>query len=250
MNEEVVVGLYHCLVDALDARGHGPERPLKVSQLYQELVPYSAVRGPLDLELNADYEHALLRLLAGERRLVRLEPSQARDELKREAEQPFPTVGLFRKFAASDVWVGRAGEAVVPDADREPDHEPDHEPDDEPDHEPDDHARETLQLHFPEPAPMPDRAAPLTGGAVPLRKTARKTAAEPARDASRDPVHELAESHSDCSFCGDSLPPGRRVRFCPFCGADQRLRPCPRCDAVLERAWRYCIACGRDAPTP
>ena len=55
-----------------------------------------------------------------------------------------------------------------------------------------------------------------------------------------------AEAGADCAVCGDGLPAGRRVRFCPHCGGDQRLRPCPRCEAVLEREWRYCIRCGHE----
>jgi hypothetical protein len=246
MNDEVVLGLFHCLVDALEERDHAPDRPLKVSQLYQELVPYSAVRAPLDLELNADYEHALLRLLSGERGLLRLEPRQARAELRREAERPFPAVGLFRKFAASDVWVGRPGDPALPTLDEE----------DGSSHDPDaavSAARDTIQLHFPEPPPLPRRQ----GGAEPARQLVPEPDPEPVREPAREEggeggeaARELVGALSACAFCGHALPGGRRVRFCPFCGADQRLRPCPRCDAVLEQAWRYCISCGRDASVP
>jgi RNA polymerase subunit RPABC4/transcription elongation factor Spt4 len=52
---------------------------------------------------------------------------------------------------------------------------------------------------------------------------------------------------SSCAFCSQVLPVGRTVRFCPHCGGDQSSRPCPSCGEVLEREWRYCIACGSAA---
>jgi hypothetical protein len=105
MTDEIVTRLYRALVEELFRRDHPEDRPVKVSALYQDLVPYQDVRSTLDVELNADYEHALLRLLSGERDLLRLEPAEAREELRREVEAPYPFVGLFRKFSASDVWV-------------------------------------------------------------------------------------------------------------------------------------------------
>lgn len=115
MTDQVVTRLYRALVEELRRRGHPEDRPVKVSELYQTLVPYRAVRSRLGVELNADYEHALLRLLAGERDLLRLEPADYREELHREVEATYPFVGLFRKFSAADVWV------TMPAADDEPD---------------------------------------------------------------------------------------------------------------------------------
>lgn len=299
MNDEVVTRLYRCLVEELDRRGIPEGRPVKVSELYQALVPYRAVRSALGVELNADYEHALLRLLAGERSLLRLEPAQARDELRREVDAPYPFVGLFRKFSASNVWVNRperpmtgrpeepAAPARAPDPLPEPTRSvqsikgPELDPDPAPAAEP---------VAEPEPAPAVEPATP-TGperGAGPGDKPAQRLAAEAENPAPADvdtaaqaeaatdavplssrrlgslaparmPVQlhrepERAESASEaavrggpCTFCGDTMPGGRRIRFCPYCGADQRMRPCPRCDAVLERDWRFCISCGHDA---
>lgn len=98
--------LYRLLVEALRERDADlADRPVTVAEIYQELAPYRGVREALGVDLNADYEHALLRLLAGEDDLLRLEPSAARDELRLELESPNPYVGLYRKFAACDVWV-------------------------------------------------------------------------------------------------------------------------------------------------
>jgi hypothetical protein len=239
MTEDVVARLRHCLVEELRKRGHSAGRPIKVSQLYQEIVPYRAVRSRLQVELNADYEHALLRLLAGEGGALRLEPEEARVELQHEAAEPYPYVGLYRKFSASEVWVnmeaanGEAPEATVP--------------------------------AVPELAPVPPPPVPPRPGPDPIPEGANPEAAPAPGPGDGEypvahdpgaavqlhlppplppPAEALPQGRVACIFCEAELPMGRRVRFCPFCGADQRLRPCPRCDAVLERGWHYCISCG------
>ena len=107
MTDDVATRLYRVLVEELRRRGHPPDQPIRVSELYEDLVPYRAVRSRIGVELNADYEDALLRLLAGEGDLLRLENDEAREELRAEAAAPYPSVSLFRKFSASRVWVER-----------------------------------------------------------------------------------------------------------------------------------------------
>jgi hypothetical protein len=269
MTDEVVTRLYRALVDELRRRGHPEGRPVKVSELYQDLVPYRAVRSSLGVELNADYEHALLRLLAGERGLLRLEPEQAREELRREVDAPYPFVGLFRKFSASNVWVempARKPAAPEPPAANVA-------------NEPAEPARAPARADAAEAARVPAAARPRAQEAVPpstpqtatplgepprIAAEAPEPGARPSRrsgslapvrapvqlhaDAAPrvDPSERLTHAGTDCAFCAESLPVGRRVRFCPHCGGDQRLMPCPRCDAVLERDWRYCISCGHE----
>lgn len=233
MTDEIVTRLYRALVEELHRRDHPDNRPVKVSELYQDLVPYRAVRSALGVELNADYEHALLRLLSGERDLLRLEPAEAREELRREVEAPYPFVGLFRKFSASDVWVKMperpasestaSNEAAPAEATSTAPATPDPAP------------RPAVAE-----APQPAASRPATrGGALPERAPVRLHA-----DPARDPSERMTHAGQPCMFCTEALPAGRRVRFCPHCGGDQRLRPCPRCDAVLERGWQYCISCG------
>jgi hypothetical protein len=47
-----------------------------------------------------------------------------------------------------------------------------------------------------------------------------------------------------CWSCSEGLPEGRSVKFCPFCGADQRPPACPACDGAIERHWKHCPDCG------
>lgn len=252
MNDEVVTRLYRCLVEELRRRGHSEEQPVKVSDLYQELVPYRAVRSALGVELNADYEHAMLRLLAGERDLLRLHPEEARDELRREVEAPYPFVGMFRKFAASDVWVSMAPPAANGDAPDDAGERGQSAP----------RAGRGGDTRPDARRPEPGRAGGGAAAAAPARISAepgapgqRRGSPIPARGGApvhlvRHPPGEAPErvtaTGENCVFCSEALPPGRRIRFCPHCGGDQRLRPCPRCDAVLERDWRYCISCGHE----
>ncbi|MEO5799673.1 MAG: zinc-ribbon domain-containing protein, partial [Gemmatimonadales bacterium] len=47
-----------------------------------------------------------------------------------------------------------------------------------------------------------------------------------------------------CWSCTEPLPDGRVVKFCPFCGADQRHPACPACGEEIERHWKHCPECG------
>jgi len=114
-DDDLVVRMHAALATALRSGRPDPfGAPVTVAEIYQDLVPYRTVRTHLGFDMNADYEHTLLRLLAGEADLARLDPPEAREELRTELETPNPNVGLFRKFAACDVWVVPGGSAPEP----------------------------------------------------------------------------------------------------------------------------------------
>jgi hypothetical protein len=147
IDDGLVDRLLAALADALRRTRKDPfGSPVTVAEIYQDLVPYRSVRTALGFHMNADYEHTVLRLLAGENELAKLEPDEAREELRSELDTPNPNVGLFRKFAACDVWILRTeltlGDATDTTGKPErmapaPIHEPSlsHEPD-PPGHEP------------------------------------------------------------------------------------------------------------------
>lgn len=63
-----------------------------------------------------------------------------------------------------------------------------------------------------------------------------------------EPAHvENPDARCHCHFCGGSLPSGRSLTYCPFCGLNLTVRQCPACSTELERAWRFCVTCGRQA---
>ena len=203
MSDEVVGRLHDRLVAELRSRGQRPDEPLEVADLYERIVPYHAVRSELGVELNADYQHALLRLLAGERGLLRVEPPEARAELRAEVEGPYPMVDRFRQFAASQVWV-------------------------------------TLPPEQEATAPTPVPPEPEGGNPAPEPSAAAPGELSPAPAA---PAPEPPAA-AGCHACGEDLPPGEDVRFCPMCGERQQPAPCPECGFEAEPGWRYCARCG------
>lgn len=248
--------LYAALTDAMrSGRPRAFDAPVTVAEIYQDLVPYRVVRATLGFELNADYEHALLQLLAGAGGLARLEPEEAAAELRDELRSPNPNVGLFRKFAACDVWIARPVAAGREEEDFAP------EPVEE------DFAPEPVAEEPQERAPLPP-AAPASATAAAEHAAARfeeprasapadvRAVEEGRRDAGGESAAGAAEAPAftdappprdttrRCGFCDAKLPAGRLVRFCPQCGSDQARRPCVACGESLEAAWRFCVSCG------
>jgi hypothetical protein len=273
-DREPVLRLYERLAEALQrTRPAGFDAPVSVAEIYQELVPYRAVRSEVGFGMNADYEHVLLRLLAGEAELVRLEPDTAREEILRELRSANPNVSVYRAYAGCDVWVRpragvqpRAAAAATPPA------------------------AATVSDAQPRVAPVSDatsRVAPVsdaTSRVTPVRGPAPRAAdasdaaprnmaadsqvrAAPAA-AEKDAVARAQRSavsaatgvtageaaparagagvapRSECVFCESVLPVHRAPRYCPHCGADQTTRPCRSCGEPLEPGWTFCVACG------
>lgn len=77
--------------------------PFSVAEIYQNLVPYRTHRDEIGVEMNGDYEHALLRLLAGEGDFLNIESRTARQEIQEELDAPNPNTSLYRDFAAANV---------------------------------------------------------------------------------------------------------------------------------------------------
>jgi hypothetical protein len=207
-----VVSLHRALVKAVRrARGESFDRPVTVAEIYQQLLPYRAARDAVGFEMNADYEYALLRLLAGEGDLARLEPSEARDTLRMELDSPNPNVSLFRDYAACDVWLTPADADVDLEATRAPHNV----------------LRFTPELVAPDEDEIeielddqPAVVGSISAGATRTRQ---------------------------CAFCGGDLPAGRLINFCPNCGNDLTHRPCATCGEIMEPMWRFCINCGSAA---
>lgn len=229
--KDSVQRLHRYIVDALSRRGDPYATAVTVSEIYQTLAPYRTVRSALGFEMNADYEHALVRLLSGLDGLTRLEPSQARDRLRKELESPNPDVTLYREYAACDVvlnppspqvdWVREQLDEDVQmvlysdDLDEE----------DETQDAEESHATYDTWTN----------SADAQADAEPQLEADSTSAAN-------DGV-EMRRS-ATCGYCDAELPSARRLRFCPFCGADQTMQPCGGCGEPLDPEWAFCIACG------
>jgi hypothetical protein len=230
MTDNVVAQLHQALVDAIRrTRPSAMHKSVTVAEIYQDLVPYKSARSLIGFELNADYEHALMRLLAGEGDLARIEPREVRDKLRIELESPNPDVGIFRNYAACDVSVD-VGEAELLNDD-----------DDFED-------LESWEDELVGPAIVPEPRAEEIQAA--LGTPFEIAASEPEEEVREiEPVPEAPprvgpHEPETCAFCGGLLPSGRMANYCPFCGSDQSQQPCRNCGELLDPLWRFCIACG------
>lgn len=248
--------LHQSLINALRrTRAENLHGPVTVAEIYQDLIPYRVARTELGFDMNADYEHTLLRLLSGEGDLARIEPPEVRQVLLAELAAANPDVAMYRNYAACDVWVNVGDGEFFADSDEdEPWREATTSPtpargssrdiqaalgmlhdaldagvgDDEFDVEPD--MRHPATLH-----PPFEIAQEGTGEEV----------TKPRRAKERPPARQL--DPYACAFCGSELPIARLVNFCPFCGSDQAQQPCPSCGEMIEPLWRFCISCGHRA---
>jgi hypothetical protein len=210
--------LFGLLVDAL-ARETRVAVPFPAADIYERLVPYRSNRSRLNVATHQDYEMAVLRLLAGERGYLQLEPDTVRDAMQREIATINPDPAYFRSFPDAQVMVnGRAAERML-QAERAyaP---PSEEYDDE---------NDLVDTTGENPIPAPPVPTPFV---------------HPARFRIARPADGPGEYQ--CEYCGGVLPANRDVRFCPHCGQPQEgdLK-CPACGSAVDVGWAYCLSCGK-----
>lgn len=237
-----------------------PDQALTVADVYQTLVPYRGVRSDLGLYELAEYEHALLRLLAGERGYVRIEDAEAQAELQRELASPNPILGLYRDYAELRLSVELAAPAAPPappapaTAQRDPAAQPGGADDagappagdlaaggEGPSQPAPAAAAAPLPMPTPTPTPTP---APSAGGSASPRRAPEPGPAARGVERAGPPVPAARPAPVSCGRCRAQLPRGREVRFCPFCGVAQPT-PCGGCGAPVEPAWAFCARCGQ-----
>ncbi len=184
------------------------DEPFTVAEIYQTFVPYGTHRDRIGVDMNGDYEDALLRLLAGEGDYLLLESEPALKRLQAELDSPSPNTGIYREFAAVDVRLNPAHARVAPGPAR--------------------------------PAPptraVEEDAAISIGDLAPAGDRDHEAASRP----------EPSVPPSTCRWCRAELPAKPSLKYCPFCGTDVRVVPCPGCGEELEPEWRFCIACGAE----
>jgi len=195
--------------------------PFPAAEVYERVVPYRSNRSALKVATHQDYEMAVLRLLAGERGYASLEPAEVQEALRREAAELNPDTGLFRQFPDVILSLNRIAAEKFLRGDR---------------------------AYAPPPSPPPGPPPPPESPeAVEQEEAAEAEAGVPETEASSESTFELAEeSTRQCPYCGETLPGGRKVNFCPQCGQPPsgELR-CPACGSEVDVGWRYCVGCGR-----
>ncbi len=230
--EQVLSRFYRALVEEI--RAQRPDYltgPFTVAEIYQNLVPYSVHRDRIGVEMNADYEDALLRLLAGEGGYLILESDTALRNLREELESPNPNTGMYREYAAVDVRLNaeRLGSA-----------------DDSPD----------IGVTHPssnEPADVVDIGMFAASGSEaaeegPGAESDGEAESTPEAFADSESASgSVGDPPSACRWCRADLPRRDTLNFCPFCGTDINIVPCGQCGEELEPEWRFCAACGAEA---
>jgi hypothetical protein len=202
-------------VDALDrlyrrvslALARDPGRALTVGDLYQEVVPYRLIRTELGFAELAEYEHALLRLLSGEREYLETERPEVAEEFRRELQAPNPILGIYRDYAEIGV-------------------------------QPNPFAPQPGDLTAPPPVVV---AAP-AAARVELPPPAERT--DPGASVTAEPAAPARPRPKPCPGCRSPLPTDREARFCPFCGKCLVPVPCADCSAMMQPEWSFCATCG------
>jgi hypothetical protein len=237
-----------------------------VAEIYQSLVPYGSHRDRIGVEMNGDYEHALLRMLGGEGGFLILDSEPALRDIQAELESSNPNTGLFREFAAVEVRLNpnlldlaaslreeipslvdmlEAAEVVEEPAEEDLTEEDLAEEDaaalepvaEEPEAE--QAQGDELELEV-EAAEVEAPVGALSNAAAAVEDQMPNDEAVVAPGAS-------VSGEVSCSWCDADLPARASVNFCPFCGKDQTLHPCPSCGDAMEDGWRFCVVCGTDA---
>ena len=98
MNSELFDLLYRRMAD----ESLGPDDPVGVAELHKRLLPYQTCRDRLGYATKAEYDLAVLRLLADERRVAVSEPA-LREAVQSEIRQPEPGLAFLHRFAASEI---------------------------------------------------------------------------------------------------------------------------------------------------
>lgn len=243
--------------------------PFTVAEIYQTLVPYGSHRDRIGVEMNGDYEDALVRLLAGEGGYLLLDSEPALRNLRKELELPNPNTGVYREFSAVDV---RLNQAYLDLSMQAMDELPDlvHELEAEDPVGMEDLAPAAVAMSpsdmgivppgvdifaDPEEAVVGNGDANSAGQVEAVAddlSSRRRLAPEfvedesPASEATHRPTRSTM-SDETCNWCRAGLPDRDDVNFCPYCGTDVLLVPCSSCGVEVEPEWRFCAACGTEA---
>lgn len=217
----------------------GPvDGPIAVGSILDRTLPYRVARRLLGIDVSEDYEALLLNLIAEEEGLVVTEPANAAEMARSTMAARIPDLDVLQLLRSATVTfqaeTASRLDGVLP-----------------------------LRPQAPsEPSPWaPPAAAAATESVVetpviPIRAevAADHTAVAPAAAPAGPAPAFVTQVRFDapgagCWSCDATLPTGRTVKFCPFCGADQREPTCPACNVAVERGWKHCPDCGERLPT-
>lgn len=200
--------LARLLARRVEASGQPADGEVSVAELRRRLVPYEVARTDLALATKAEYDLAVLELLASGEHLES-EDGELVKAARRELDSPEPGLAFLQDYAASHLQLrleGLAEASADSPAAR----------------------RATAAADGPELDPEDDRAA------------------DPTADPTAGAAAEGADA--SCWRCEEELPSqAGEARYCVWCGADLSIRPCRACGTELRAEWDFCPSCGREA---
>ncbi|MHB8839136.1 MAG: zinc ribbon domain-containing protein, partial [Gemmatimonadaceae bacterium] len=260
--------LFRILVRRIrDLRPEHLSRAFEVGEILRTFVPYRSTRVEVGVETAEDYEVLILRLLSGERGLLFADDAMQED-LRHELDSGNPDLRALHAYGTARVTLAQhamrqvlesatasAPETRVseptpaPSTDGVPGGE--HGASDVP-HEVAagrerggrDHA-----MHAPPSGPSEISAAldaiqrqlpPTLAELGEALGTAGESKSRPSYVARGthipDPTADAAARtpRPGCRFCGQMLPEGRTVTFCPHCGQNLKVHRCPGCSAEVD----------------
>lgn len=205
------------------------DRPLEVGEIIDRLAPYGAARRDGKIDTHDDYQHLVMRLLAGERDLV-FADDLMQDDLRAELASPNPDLGVLRTYRNASVRLATGGTQQVLAGDTNIDLTP-------------------PTPMKPGPAVRPSKPVPSAEPTSDPSGTAVVEPATMARDNNSlfEAFGGTGTSTGGCPYCAQPLPDGRTVKFCPSCGQNLHVKRCPGCSAEIEQGWKFCVTCGRKA---
>jgi hypothetical protein len=217
------------LVERLGAQSGAPSGPVSIRAIRKEILPYRAERRNLGLSSVEDYETVLLRLVAEEKGFVKTAPRTVAERCREVLAHPNPDLGVLEEIADSTIQftslaAGPNFEQPAGRSDGQTDGKP---------------AVRTAPTR-----PAKDQVT------VPPSESSDRPIVRPSDRPSSDRPTVRPSDRSSCSHCNGTLPTGRVVVFCPWCG--QRLIPllCEQCGAEFESEWRHCVTCGSPVRDP
>jgi hypothetical protein len=207
---------------------HLLEHGFTLSDLEERLAPYPEARREMASAGPDGYEMTVLRLLAGERGYLAAEPD-LQEACRRALQMASPTVSIVRTWAGSTLSLRRPAFAIGSE-------------------------RGTGSGGLGSSASSriiarDDRSASPDAprGSSSTGDGAGYGSGTGVSERAADAPLGRSQAGCGCHFCGGTLPSGRALRFCPYCGLDLTVRHCPACSTELERNWRFCVTCGRQA---
>lgn len=226
--------LARLLLRRLREREAAPEAGLTVGELHRELLPYPRCREAAGLASKAEYDLAMLELLA-EPALLSAEDPELVEAVEEERASMEPELGLLEAFSEVTLRPGPALEVRAATSGPDPEAAP---------AGPDSSAGARAADRGGADARSSDRpGADRPGAGRPGGGEARPGSGA----ASTADADAAGRGRGTCRHCGHELPEREGARYCPWCGADQRSPQCGDCGEPLEAGWRYCPSCGREA---